>query len=38
MSWFANGVLAKAGNGLALILLTVPALVAYLIRIARTPR
>jgi hypothetical protein len=33
--WFMNGVLAGAGDRLALVLLTLPALVAYLIRTAR---
>jgi hypothetical protein len=33
--WFINGVLASAGGRLALVLLALPALVAYLIRTAR---
>jgi hypothetical protein len=33
--WFINGVLANAGYRLALVLLALPALVAYLIRTAR---
>jgi len=35
--WFINGVLASAGDRLALVLLALPALVAYLIRTAGTP-
>jgi hypothetical protein len=35
--WFINGVLATAGERLALALLALPALVAYLIRTGRTP-
>ena len=34
--WFINGVLVGAGNRLALVLLALPALAAYLIRTART--
>ena len=34
--WFINGVLANAGDRLVLVLLALPALVAYLIRTART--
>ena len=34
--WFLNGVLTSAGDRLALVLLTLPALFAYLIRTART--
>jgi hypothetical protein len=35
--WFINGALASAGDRLALVLLALPALVAYLIRTGRTP-
>lgn len=38
ISWFISGVLAGAGDRLALVLLAVPALVAYLIRTARILR
>jgi hypothetical protein len=34
--WFINGVLGKAGDRLALVILALPALVAYVIRTART--
>lgn len=35
--WFINGVLTSAGDRLALVLLALPALLAYLIRTGRTP-
>jgi hypothetical protein len=34
--WFINGVLASAGNRLALVALALPALLGYLIHTART--
>jgi hypothetical protein len=37
ISWFINGAVASAGDRLALVLLALPALVAYVIRTARTP-
>jgi hypothetical protein len=36
ISWFINGALASAGHRLALTLLALPALVAYLIRTGKT--
>lgn len=38
ISWFINGAVASAGDRLALVVLALPAFVAYVIRTARTLR